>query len=113
MPHEYTIEDAENILYLKSTGTAALDEIGELMHRIAADPRVSRTTRVLVDARELDLDLPTPDLERIAEWHASELGESRISAVVIRPGLVAPSSPSSAPIRSPYFLKKRLPVPTM
>jgi hypothetical protein len=87
MPHEYTIDEAENILYLKSTGTAELDDIGDLMRRIAADPKVSRNTRVLVDALELDLDLPTPDLERIAEWHASELGSSRTSAVVIRPGL--------------------------
>jgi hypothetical protein len=87
MPHEYRIDESEDILYLTSTGTAELAAIGELMQRIAADARVSPATRVMVDARELDLDLPTSELEQIAEWHASELGASRTAAVVIRPGL--------------------------
>ena len=87
MPHDYTIDEAENILYLTSTGTAELDGINALMERIAADPRVGRATRVLVDARELELDLPTAQLEKIAEWHASELGAARTSAVIIQPGL--------------------------
>jgi hypothetical protein len=87
MPHHYTIDEAENILYLTSSGTAELDGINAMMERIAADPRVSPATRVLVDARELELDLPTAQLEKIAQWHASELGAARTSAIVIRPGL--------------------------
>jgi len=87
MPHDYTIDEAENILYLTSTGTAELEGIKALMTRIAADPRVGRATRVLVDARELELDLPTAQLETIAGWHASELGAARTSAIVIQPGL--------------------------
>lgn len=87
MPHDYTIDEAENILYLTSTGTAELDGINALMERIAADPRVGRATRVLVDARELEFDLPTAQLEKIAGWHASELGAARTSAIVIQPGL--------------------------
>ena len=87
MPHDYTVDEAENILYLTSAGTAELDGINAIMEQIAADPRVGRATRVMVDARELELDLPTAQLEQIAEWHASELGAARTSAIVIRPGL--------------------------
>jgi hypothetical protein len=87
MPHEYTVDEAENLLYLTSTGIAELAGIGELMRRIADDARVTPATRVLVDARGLELDLPTSELEQIAEWHASDLGAARTSAVVIRPGL--------------------------
>lgn len=87
MPHEYTLDESEGILYVRSTGTAKLAAIGELMQRIGSDARVSPATRVLIDARELELDLPTSELEKIAEWHASELGASRTAAVVIRPGL--------------------------
>ena len=84
MPHEYTVDEAENLLYLTSTGIAELAGIGELMRRIADDARVTPATRVLVDARGLELDLPTSELEQIAEWHASDLGAARTSAVMPR-----------------------------
>lgn len=87
MPHEYTFSQAENILYVRSFGAAELPGIEELMRVIADDSRVDRSTRVLVDARELDLDLPSREIEQIADWHASPLGEARTTAVVIRPGL--------------------------
>ena len=87
MPHEYSYSEPENILYVRSYGAAELPGIAELMQRIAEDARVDRTTRVLVDARELDLDLPSRELEEIADWHASPLGGGRTTAVVIRAGL--------------------------